>query len=61
MKSVTHVAEAREFCQKAPRPLVFVPTMGALHKAHAELVRHARVLAGPSGTVVASVFVILSV
>lgn len=42
----------------AARPrTVLVPTMGALHEAHASLMRVARDHAGPDGTVVVSVFV----
>jgi pantoate--beta-alanine ligase len=39
------------------RRRVLVPTMGALHKAHGELVRVAREQAGPDGEVVVSIFV----
>jgi pantoate--beta-alanine ligase len=38
-------------------PVVLVPTMGALHDGHRELLRRAREIASPNGSVVVSVFV----
>ena len=55
VKVLTTVAEA----QAKPRVKrrVLVPTMGALHKAHGELIRVAREAAGKDGEVVVSIFV----
>jgi pantoate--beta-alanine ligase len=39
------------------KPRVLVPTMGALHKAHGELIRVAREVAGKHGEVTVSIFV----
>lgn len=54
MDVATTVARARELCGVLPRPLGFVPTMGALHDGHFELVRRAR---AQCASLAASVFV----
>jgi pantoate--beta-alanine ligase len=55
VKILTTIAELRAEPQRKPR--VFVPTMGALHKAHGELIRVAREAAGKHGEVAVSIFV----
>jgi len=52
---LTTVATARSLAKNKPR--VLVPTMGALHKAHLQLIRIAREHAGPNGEVAVSIFV----
>jgi pantoate--beta-alanine ligase len=52
---LTTVASTRSLAQNKRR--VLVPTMGALHKAHLELIRIARAHAGPDGEVAVSIFV----
>lgn len=55
MKIVTATAEAQSQTKEVPR--VLVPTMGALHRAHGELIRVARECAGADGEVAVSIFV----
>lgn len=55
MKVLTTIAEAQSRMENKPR--VLVPTMGALHKAHREMVRVAREHAGNDGEVALSIFV----
>jgi pantoate--beta-alanine ligase len=52
---LTTVASTRSLAQNKPR--VLVPTMGALHKAHLQLIRIAREHAGTDGEVAVSIFV----
>jgi pantoate--beta-alanine ligase len=52
---LTTIAEAQN--QPRGKRRVLVPTMGALHKAHGELIRLAREAAGRDGEVVVSIFV----
>lgn len=58
---LSKVSETREHlsaCRREkPGNVVLVPTMGALHEGHAQLVRQARDLAGDEGTVVVSIFI----
>jgi pantoate--beta-alanine ligase len=52
---VTMIANAQS--RQRSKPSVLVPTMGALHKAHLELIRVAREHAGKDGEVAVSIFV----
>ena len=55
VKILTTIAEAH--AQPHAKRRVLVPTMGALHKAHGELIRVARQAAGKEGEVAVSIFV----
>ncbi|HET6275242.1 MAG TPA: pantoate--beta-alanine ligase [Candidatus Cybelea sp.] len=54
MEQVVDITRARAICAASPRPLGFVPTMGALHAGHLELVASARM---KCAQVAASIFV----
>ena len=55
MKILTTIADTQARLHAKRR--VLVPTMGALHKAHGELIRVARQAAGKNGEVAVSIFV----
>jgi pantoate--beta-alanine ligase len=55
VKILTTIADAQT--QSRAKRRVLVPTMGALHKAHGELIRVARESAGKEGEVAVSIFV----
>jgi len=55
VKILTAIADVQ--AQPRAKRRVLVPTMGALHKAHGELIRVARDAAGKNGEVAVSIFV----
>lgn len=57
MQLIETAEAARTFARQRKTRRVLVPTMGALHYGHLELVRLARAAAGDKGEVVVSIFV----
>jgi pantoate--beta-alanine ligase len=57
MQIVKSLARIQQLTPTLPRPIVLVPTMGALHEGHLTLVNHAKKLAGRKGSTVVSIFV----
>ncbi len=57
MKIARTISAVRSYQRTQRAPIVLVPTLGALHHGHAELLKHARRLAGKKGRVAASIFV----
>jgi pantoate--beta-alanine ligase len=57
MRLLPSIPDLRAWRGSAPAPVVFVPTMGALHEGHLQLMRDARGFAGEEGSVIVSIFV----
>ncbi|MDQ6623026.1 MAG: pantoate--beta-alanine ligase [Verrucomicrobiota bacterium] len=57
MKIIERAAEAQAFVRQHHQRRVLVPTMGALHRGHLELLRLGREAAGAEGQLAVSIFV----
>lgn len=57
MTVIETISDLRQWRQTTAAPVVLVPTMGALHEGHLQLIREARALAGEQGQVVVTLFV----
>jgi pantoate--beta-alanine ligase len=57
MNIITRISEAHAHARARGQRRVLVPTMGALHRGHIELIRIARNAAGAGGEVAVSIFV----
>jgi pantoate--beta-alanine ligase len=57
MQTVKSLSRMQRLSLTLPRPIVLVPTMGALHEGHLALVDRAKRLAGRGGSTVVSIFV----
>ncbi|MBV8227864.1 MAG: pantoate--beta-alanine ligase [Verrucomicrobia bacterium] len=57
MQIVRSPTRMQKLAHSLPRPVVLVPTMGALHEGHLALVDRAKKVSGKKGTCAASIFV----